>query len=259
MKQLLDRKQGTMNPGFYWQDELVFGQCDSQLRIRMSTLIRQLVTISSQHCRSFGMDYVNFMERKTAFVLTRATFTIHDLPKCFQHLTIKTWVDGIKGPYYQRVLQWEDEQGKVLISSRSDWVIMELTSRNLCRPDPKHEHFTEKAPVEIPPCYRIKWKDLELQPIGEHQVQWSELDGNQHLHSGNYGDIMWNALPREIQEASVESFSIEFQKEVFLQDTMYLSGVNMDENSYIVQGESQGKACFKGYVRWKKEGDITEK
>ncbi|MFI3250727.1 MAG: acyl-CoA thioesterase, partial [Eubacteriales bacterium] len=178
MQKLPDRTQSQIDGGYLWQDELVFGQCDSALNVRISTLLEQLVNAASQHCRTFGLSYDTFLESDTAFVLTRTTLTIHKLPHCFQLLTLKTWIDGIKGPYYQRVTEWYDENDTVMVSCRSDWVIIRPSTRTLTKPDKSDTRFTTKSPVSLPPCSRVKLGDIPLEPLGSHHVVWSEIDGN---------------------------------------------------------------------------------
>lgn len=242
---LHDRLQGEYQGGYQWQDELMFGQCDGNQNIRPSTLLEHMVTVASQHCRSFGMTYQEFLAQNTAFVLIRSSFIIHKMPKCFQLLSVQTWIDGIKGPYYQRVAQWVDETGAVVVSSRSDWVIIELDTRNLCKPQHDDSIFTVKAPITLPPCQKVKTVGMTLEPLPSHRVCWSEIDGNGHLHSADYGNILMNALPPRLQGVLLKEFHMEFQKELLLGDTMDISYVEPSSSQCIVVGECQGACSFK--------------
>lgn len=246
--ELPNRLQGDLEGGYFWQDELFFGQCDKDMNVKMSTLLDQMVTVSSQHCRSFGMTYEAFLAGNTAFVLCRASFLIHRLPKCFELLTVQTWIDGIKGPYYQRVVQWMDETGAVAVSSRSDWVVLQLDTRTLQKARKEDSRFVTKSPVSLPPCIKIKLQDMELQPVGTHVATWSEIDGNGHLHSANYGDILWNSLPEKLQGKIPREFHMEFQKEVLLGESIQISYVQPSETECFLQGECNGGMSFKGKI-----------
>lgn len=250
MEKLPDRKQGEFNSGYLWQDELVFGQCDVNLNLRISALLEHLVTISSQHIRSFGMTYQAFLASDTAFVLTRTTLTIHHLPQCFQLLTLKTWIDGIKGPYYQRVTQWFDENEQLMVSGRSDWVIMQTSTRSLVKPDKSDTRFTTISPVNLPPCERIKFGDLSLNKVGEHQVVASEIDGNNHLHSSRYGDIFWDFIPPHLNTKKPSTFSMEYQKECRLGEILSIFALELDNSQYIIMGECDGSPCFKASIQF---------
>ncbi len=239
------RNQGPEEGGFLWQDELLFGQCDAKLNVRMSTLVEHLVTSASQHCRSFGMTYHKFLESDRAFVLIRCNITVHKLPACFQLLTLVTWIDGLKGPYYQRITQWRDTQGNVVVSSRSDWVLIQPSNREFCKPDKDDARFTVKSPVNLPQCRRIKFGDLSLASLGQHKITWSQIDGNGHLHCANFVDIAWDFLPPHLQTQSPSQFEIEFQKEACLGDLMDISGIEDRENHYYMEGTSQDNSSFK--------------
>lgn len=245
MNKLPDRAQGDFQGGYFWQEELFFGQCDLNLNVRLSTLVEHLVIAASQHSRSFGMTYPALLERDRAFVLTRATFTIHTLPRCFQLLTLNTWVDGMKGPYYQRVTEWRDEENRLMVSARSDWVLIQVSTRTLCKPDMNDSNFTTKSPVELPPCDRIKLGDIHLDQISAHRVVWSEIDGNGHLHCSHYPDIVSNSLPSHLQSRPLSSFSIEFQKEGCLGDIISIAGGEVGPTQYIMTGECDGASSFK--------------
>lgn len=245
---LPNRLQGLYQGGYQWQSELMFGDCDGNQNIRMYTLLEHMVTIASQHCRSYGMTYQEFQAQNTAFVLVRCSYQIHKMPKCFQFLTVQTWVDGIKGPYYQRVVQWVDETGAVVVTCRSDWVIIELDSRNLCKPQHDEALFTTKAPIDLPSCQKVKFVGLTLEPLSTHTVTWSQIDGNGHLHSADYGDILWNALPPRLQGIVPKEIHIEFQKELMLGDTLELSYVEPSPSQCIVVGDYQGACSFKAKI-----------
>ena len=55
-------------------------------------------------------------------------------------------------------------------------------------------------------------------------MSWSDLDGNGHLFSGNYGDIVWDYLPPDLREREVSVFQINYQKEAGLGEELALSG-----------------------------------
>ncbi|MFR3922616.1 MAG: hypothetical protein ACLTYN_12335 [Dysosmobacter welbionis] len=45
---------------------------------------------------------------------------------------------------------------------------------------------------------------------------WSDLDGNGHVYSGNYGDFVWDYLPADLQEKVPREFFINYSKEATL-------------------------------------------
>lgn len=250
---LPNREQYSISKGYVWQDELMFGQCDALLNIKITTLLEHLVTVSSQHIRTFGMTYESFLESGTAFVLVRSTLTITRLPRCFELLSLYTWIDGTKGPYYQRVVEWRDHDGHTIVSSNSDWVVIETTSRQLCKPDKNDLRFQTKSPITVPPCQKVKLSSAEresLTVLGSHTVTRSEIDGNGHLHSSQYANIIWDVLPSHLLTKNLQQFSIEFQKELTESDSMTIFGTELDSLTYVIEGMFGDQQTFKAKLQF---------
>lgn len=250
------RNQGEYLGGYQWQEEILFHQGDSTLHARMSTLISHLVSVAGQHYRHYGKSYQRFLDEDTAYVLTRATFHIHKLPPCFQLLNINTWIDGTKGPFYQRVVQWQEAEaginqleGEVLVECRSDWVIMAPSTRSLVKPDKNDPLIQFESPLTLPPHQRIKISDgTLLEKRGDHTVVWSEIDANGHLYSGHYGDIIWNILPEHLRLLTPTIFRIEYIKECSQGDVISLSGMEITPLEYTVLGNCNDNLSFKAVI-----------
>ena len=74
-------------------------------------------------------------------------------------------------------------------------------------------------------------------------VRWSDLDGNGHLFSGNYGDIIWDALPEDLQAQPPREFQINYSREAVLGDVLRLEGFRSEEG-YFVEGLGPRGSCF---------------
>ncbi|MFI3201333.1 MAG: thioesterase [Eubacteriales bacterium] len=251
-KQLKERKQYLVEGGYIREEEITFGQCDQNLNVHMSNLLKQFVATSSLHCQAYELTYETLLVEDKAFIVTRMTLQIHRMPKCFDSLIITTYLDGIKGPYYQRVVQWEDEEGNILVSGRSDWVLVSPTKKTIYRPSKDDEFYRTVCPIEIKcgSCRKVEVRGIELAELGTHQVKWSELDGNGHVHSGNYGDYVWDYLPSELQEKVPTTFTLEFKKEVCLNDQIAILGSQKEDGSYVVVGQGEKGVHFIGGIQW---------
>ena len=58
--------------------------------------------------------------------------------------------------------------------------------------------------------------------LGQRTVRWSDLDGNGHLYSANYGDIIWDYLPCDLQERTPREFYINYNHEATFGETLRL-------------------------------------
>jgi hypothetical protein len=83
----------------------------------------------------------------------------------------------------------------------------------------------------------------EREELGTRRIVWSDLDGNGHLFSGNYGDIVWDALPADLQERVPVEFYVNYNREATLGDELRLEGLR-EENTYRMEGIGPNGACF---------------
>ena len=83
----------------------------------------------------------------------------------------------------------------------------------------------------------------EREGLGTRRIVWSDLDGNGHLFSGNYGDIVWDALPADLQEKSPVEFYVNYNREATLGAELCLAGVRA-ENTYCMEGVGPNGTCF---------------
>lgn len=252
-KELLERKQYLLDGGFSREEEITFGQCDKNLNIHLSTLLQQFVATASFHCQAYGLTHETLIEEERAFIVTRLMVQIHRMPKCFDFLAVTTYLDGVKGPYYQRVVQWEDREGNVYASGRSDWVLVNPVKKTMYRPNKEDEFFGTVCPIAITceSCEKINIRDLDLVELGTHQVKWSELDANGHVHSGNYGDWVWDYLPKVLQEQVPTTLALEFKKEACLDDRITILGNHSEDGNYVVVGQGERDVHFVASIQWK--------
>lgn len=141
-------------------------------------------------------------------------------------LDISTWENGARGAHMQRVYELADQSGEVCVSIRSEWILIDPETRRIMRP----ETFTAKKlgvctkPIDCPEPKKVMLPKEGLEDLGSRVIRWSDLDGNGHVYSGNYGDIVWDALPEDLQERVPEEFYINYSKEATLGQELKLWG-----------------------------------
>ena len=112
----------------------------------------------------------------------------------------------------RRVYEMTDESGNVCVSAKSEWILVDPAERKILRPS----SFTGKPlttcpkSIDCPDCRRIALPQEGTEVLGTRLIRWSDLDGNGHVYSGNYGDIVWDFLPVDLQAAPLrELYMIE--------------------------------------------------
>ena len=181
---------------------------------------------------------------REVFLLSRIALRIHRDPKALQTVDVTTWEDGVKAAHMQRVYEIADREG-VLVSIRSDWILVDPVTRRIMRPGTFTARKLGTCPktIDAPQTQKILLPHEGLEELGTRKVVWSDLDGNGHVYSGNYGDFVWDYLPADLQEQLPKEFFINYSKEATLGQELRMVGVRR-ENEYLMEGLGPEGVCF---------------
>ena len=69
------------------------------------------------------------------------------------------------------------------------------------------------------------------------------MDGNGHVYSANYGDIVWDYLPADLQPRIPREFYINYSKEATLGEELRILGLR-EGDTCRVEGLGPEGACF---------------
>ena len=98
--------------------------------------------------------------------------------------------------------------------------------------------------IDCPDPKKLLLPHEGVEELGTRQVVWSDLDGNGHLYSANYGDIIWDYLPCDLQERTPREFYINYNHEATLGETLRLVGFRNGDGSYLMEALGPDAACF---------------
>lgn len=241
-----DFKQKLLENGYFRQEELVFADCDRNKRARVATLLSKVGAYAGYDYDARGLTHEKLYAMREVFLLSRIALHIHHCPMARDVLDITTWENGARGAHMQRVFEMADQTGRLCVSVKSEWILVDPLTRKILRP----ASFTAKPlttcdrMIDCPDPQKITLPRQDLEELGERQVRWSDLDGNGHLFSGRYGDIVWDYLPADLQALPVKEFQINYSREATLGETLRLLGIR-DEHGYRMEGLGpDGMSCF---------------
>lgn len=240
-----DFKQRLTENSYFRQEELVFADCDRNQLVRVSTLLSKAGAFAGYDYDARGLTHDVLYDRREIFLLSRMAVHIHDCPRAGDVLDITTWENGARGAHMQRVFEMKDQAGRLRVSMKSDWILVDPLTRKIMRPST----FTAKpltvCPKEIdcPEPKKIVLPREGLEELGCRRVMWSDLDGNGHLFSGNYGDIVWDYLPADLQERTPREFFINYSREATLGQELRLLGFR-EGDAYRMGGLGPEDTCF---------------
>ncbi|MCI8803625.1 MAG: acyl carrier protein [Oscillibacter sp.] len=228
------------------QEELVFWDCDREQRARVSALLSKLGAFAGYDYDARGLTHDVLWASREVFLISRAVLRIHDCPHAGDVLDITTWENGARGAHMQRVYEMRDRAGALRVSSKTDWILVDPVTRKILRPSA----FTAKAitvcprEIDCPEPRKITLPREGREDRGSRTVRWSDLDGNGHLFSGNYGDYVWDALPEDLQVRVPREFYINYSREAGLGEELRLEGVREGPDVYQMEGLGPRGSCF---------------
>ena len=239
-----DFKQYLMDDGYFRQEELIFADCDRNQRARVSTFLSKAAAFAGYDYDARGLTHEKLYSMREVFLLSRMAVRIHRCPMAREVLDISTWENGVKGAHMQRVYEIADREG-VLVSIRSDWILVDPVTRRIMRPGTFTARKLGTCPktIDAPQTQKILLPHEGLEELGTRKVVWSDLDGNGHVYSGNYGDFVWDYLPADLQEQLPKEFFINYSKEATLGQELRMVGVRR-ENEYLMEGLGPEGVCF---------------
>lgn len=238
-------KQKLYENGYFRQEELVFWDCGPDQRARTAAVLSKMASFAGYDYDARGLTHEVLWANREVFLLSRASIKIHDCPRARDVLDVTTWEAGAKAAHMRRYYEMKDQAGRLRVSAKTDWILVDPVTRKILRPSA----FTAKPilgsgrPLDCPETRKIVLPKEGREPLGTRTVRWSDLDGNGHLFSGNYADIIWDALPEDLQIQTPREFQINYSREAVLGDTLCLEGFR-GEAGYFVEGLGPQGVCF---------------
>lgn len=238
-------KQELTENSYFRQEELTFWDCDRNKRARVAALLSKMAVFAGYDYDARGLTHEKLYAMREVFLLSRVALRVHACPRARDLLGITTWENGAKGAHMQRVYEMRDQAGRLCVSAKSDWILVDPVTRKILRPG----SFTAKPlfvcprAIDCPDTRKILLPHEGLEDLGVRRVVWSDLDGNGHLYSGNYGDIIWDHLPGELQGRTPREFYLNYSKEATLGQELRLAGFREGE-TYRMEGLGPEGPCF---------------
>jgi acyl-ACP thioesterase len=240
-----DFKQELTENSYFRQEELVFRDCDRNKKARVAALLNKVACFAGYDYDARGLTHETLLAAREVFLLSRVSLHIHDCPQAGDVLTITTWENGVQGAHMQRVYEMTDRAGHLRVSAKSDWILVDPLTRKILRPNSFKAKAITTCPkaIDCPQPKKLLLPQEGREDLGVRRVVWSDLDGNGHLFSGNYGDIVWDYLPADLQDQTPVEFYINYNKEATLGEELQLVGCRQEDH-YYMEALGPNGPCF---------------
>ena len=221
-----------------------FGDCDIRKNASLYAVMKLVSELAGEDYERRGLGYEYLLQYGQALLLSRMRFKFSRMPVHTEEVLAVTWERFDKGPFFYRDFELKSQSGEVLVSGSSQWVLVDIISREILRPSSLAEgkRQTDPKKSDCPECEKLK-KTEALPILGQRPVYYSDLDGNSHVNNAVYGKIAVDFLPEEIRQKKIKGFSINFLIETKQGETLEISGEKTG-TGYAIQGTASSSLRF---------------
>lgn len=241
----MERRQWLDGCAFVREEDLTFANCSPQGCARPATLLSFCADAAIYDYTVQGLPY-EFLRRQYhgVMLLSRIALHIHRCPQAGDCVAVHTWEDGIRAAHFRRAFELRC-QDELLVSARSEWIFVNPDTRKIQRPSTFKAKEITLCPksIDCPECRKITLPPNGVEELGIRTIRWSDLDGNGHLYSANYGDILWDFLPPDLQNTVPTELYVDYSREATLGQDLLLRGFR-DDHTYRMEAMGPNGVCF---------------
>ncbi|MCR4827832.1 MAG: hypothetical protein K5864_00030 [Bacteroidales bacterium] len=229
--------------------------CDEDDRLTIWGMARLFQDVAGDHSDSLGVGFNGLKPVHKAWVLTRVYYKVMRFPTAGEHLTLRTWPRIDNGLIAPRDYQLIDADGNICATSSSQWVIIDMLTRRVCRLHELIEPFeredvcaTDKQTLEkiVMPA------DMPL--LKRVEVPYSAIDHTRHTNNAEYMKWISDSIPdickhRDGQRKEIDTFDIAYLKETQYADPNVAIHSKQDGDTHYFQVLNSNGVAVNAIVR----------
>ena len=244
---------------YTWDYTVKTYDTDCNCVLRPSVLLRLLQEVGEMHLQCTDLGYTQLNEMGLYFVLLQTNNVINRLPKLEEKIKVKTWHRDSKGVRFYRCYQILDTDDNVLAESVGVFVLVDLETHKVLRPNVFYDLGVSAQPDMLGGCpdptpIKVNLDDTDF--CDKRKFHWSDTDWNKHTNNTIYADIMCDALSDLMidETKKLSAFSIAYIKETCIGDEIDIQKVvtlsDNTENALVAGVFADKTLCFEASLRF---------
>lgn len=197
----------------------------------------------------FGRDAL--IKDNIVWIVSRTHFDFIKSPKWRDTIELSTWHRGLEDRlYFRREFIIKNEQGEPICVGTSYWLLFNMETRAMVRTHPlceRPETQLDEYAMEGK-CERLRIPaSLQMEHSHDVTVRHSDIDRNGHTNNARYA--LWAMDAIELGDMRVKAFTINFNHESKLGDTISISRTLKSapedpDKTYLVEGKVNDISSF---------------
>ncbi len=232
-------------------------EVDNKQTYRAFSFMEQTQDIANLHARCIGFGYDDLIKNNSAWVLSRFHARFVSIPKWEDRATLTSWHKGRDGVFSLRDFEMRSaEDDSLMIAATSSWLIIDLESRRMLRPDVALGDAGVETSLErdaiAEHCGKLRFT-CEMQQRATVKVCYSDIDMNGHTNNAKYTEWTFDAIPAEITlNRLLDEYQINFNKETRIGDSVNIFVGQSDEDTFCIEGRLEdGSSIYQMIVKFK--------
>lgn len=231
-------------------------EIDSQKRITAPALIKLMHEAAMQNVIKIRLSVWDLEPHHISWVLMRKVLRIDRLPMLGEKITVVTNPSGFEKFFTYRDYRVYDESETLIAQSSSTWLLMDTQKRRMARiPDfilkmndqmPKPEDCLPRPQGKIP---KLEQSDRQK----NYEVNWFDLDFNQHLNNTYFIQWMLEALDKQLlSQGMLKELEIVYKQEAQWQEQVLSEVQALGNGRYLhrLTRASDGKEMASAFSGW---------
>ena len=206
-------------------------------KLNLYSLFNYMQDIASDHAVKLGFGRDDLMRDNRFWVLSRIYVVITEWPVWGDSIVVQTWPNGTDKLFALRNYEVRFPDGRHIASGTSSWLILDLTTKKVQRPDSILSQYNfnlrnERSPVRYATKIDPAAENGQVSPL--IRIKVSDLDVN--LHTNNVRYLKW----------ACDSYSLDFviNNEPQSAEINYLAESRFDEEIMIRTSVENQNDCY---------------
>lgn len=227
-------------------------EIDLNKQLKITSLLQLMQEASMANAMQLNVSVWDLEEMSQSWVLVKKEIRIKALPKLGEKIDVITYPSGLERMFAYRDFIVKAENGDILAVASSVWILMDINSRKIVKPE-----FTIPTPSDVDILERPKFNLKKKFADGiekEFTINWFDLDWNKHVNNVFLLKCFLETAPQsKLESQSIEKISIQFKSEGMLSEQLisYCHEIGDNKTSHSIIRKEDEKLIALAQIEWK--------
>lgn len=191
-------------------------QTDLNARMKPSAILEVMQEAAGAHAEIIGVGRDVLMAQNMVWVITRAEVRMDRYPVFGENIRVETFPQPNRRWFFPRCFTFYDEAGRKIGCAATLWVLLDIGSRKMCKPDSVLPLMPDNRDLVPPMGMPSTVYEPSATPVTDHYLpRYTDMDMNKHVNNTKYIDWCCDALDVDtMQNSELASFALNYHQEI---------------------------------------------